>query len=149
MGSSVAKQNQNPPDGEDPLRDYATEINFPSNISNPCSNMLLAYMDGNYYPCIIVNRARNIANGYLVFFLHSQCETEIPSCNVIGNFKALQDCVVSFSHDGKLYLGKVFKTSSNEETKTPNFFINCEDQCRWISLPFIFLTPAQAKQLSC
>lgn len=82
--------------------------------------MLLAYIEGNYYPCIIVSRARSISNGYLVFFLHSQCETEIPSCNVIGNFQVYKP---SFNLQNIIHrmLFRPFKTATLVFQLTENF----------------------------
>lgn len=56
-------------------------------FSNPTSNLLLAYQEGNYWPCLIINKATSLADGYRVYFFNNQLETEISKCNAIGNFK--------------------------------------------------------------
>ncbi|XP_076263483.1 uncharacterized protein LOC143198232 isoform X2 [Rhynchophorus ferrugineus] len=84
MGNGEAKNRQ-----EDSLKDKSVEADIPTYISKPTSNLILAYSEGNYYPCIILDNARTMANGYLVFFLHSQVETEVFSGNVIGNLKLI------------------------------------------------------------
>ncbi|XP_030751966.1 uncharacterized protein LOC115879333 [Sitophilus oryzae] len=142
MGNAETKPRSN-----NNLKDDTIQTQIPSHITKPTSNLVLAYNEGQFHPCIILDRARNISNGYEVFFLHNQTETEIFSGNVIGNFKALLECEVSFTIDGQSYTGKVFDMANNDQNETRNFFICCDNQYFWVSFPFIYLTPEQARQL--
>lgn len=109
----------------------------------------MAMCGAHFYPCVIIRNAETISDGYTVYFFHNNEETEIPSTNVIGNLKALLNCEISFVDDhGLVYRGTVRATDSdNEQTQPMNFFVDMQSACKWVSLPYIYLTTEQAQLL--
>ncbi|XP_060522867.1 uncharacterized protein LOC132699903 [Cylas formicarius] len=143
MGNSQTKVRS----GDDYLRDYSTEANIPEHISKPASNIILAICGENYYPCLIMGSSRCIPNGYFVYFLHNMEEMDIPSSNTIGNFRALLDCDISFLANGKRFSGTVRYVASNENNQPMHFYVCCDKNYTWVTLPNLFLTRVQANKL--
>lgn len=113
------------------------------------SKFILALSDGYFYPCMIM---RPTTDGYVVYFFYLKEEREIPSNVIIGNLWYLINCEVSFTDiNGNIATGRIvgtdFKSTDTDREQPMNFFIYCNDACRTISFPYIFLSTQQARML--
>ncbi|CAH2010752.1 unnamed protein product [Acanthoscelides obtectus] len=130
------------------LRDTEVEAQIPNRLSRITSNLILSLIDGDYYPCLILRPSTAIKEGLVVYVFHKNMETEIPSRNIIGNMKCLMHCNVSYTDEnGNTGDGYVRAVNCSEDGHPLNFFICGKKECKWVSLPFVFLTREQAKDL--
>lgn len=113
------------------------------------SNMALAKINSSYLPCLVLGKSTKIPNGYRINLLPTQEETEVPIGAIIGSFKSLMNCEVSFLDEkGKICKGYV--RSINKDGPL-NFFISHKvkkrqnRKCSWVSFPYIFLNKDQSK----
>ncbi|CAH1104025.1 unnamed protein product [Psylliodes chrysocephalus] len=125
------------------------DVQIPGDVSRVISKFILALSDGYFYPCMIM---RPTTDGYVVYFFYLKEEREIPSNVIIGNLWYLINCEVSFTDiNGNIATGRIvgtdFKSTDTDREQPMNFFIYCNDACRTISFPYIFLSTQQARML--
>ncbi|KAL3272546.1 hypothetical protein HHI36_014018 [Cryptolaemus montrouzieri] len=99
---------------------------------------------GNYYPCLILGAASVIQNGFKVYFLRQDIETEVPSNGIIYDPDVLKEIEVSYVENSVVKTGIVRILDKVKETPT-SFLIQSADKCAWIPLPRVFLTKEQAQ----
>ncbi|KAK9887684.1 hypothetical protein WA026_000006 [Henosepilachna vigintioctopunctata] len=138
------------------LKNFLTSSNSKCKDTTKClklsdikSKFIFAMMDkGNYYPCLILGEATIIKNGFKVYFLRQDVETEIPSTNLIPDPDVLKESEVSYVENSHVKIGVVMCLDKVKYSHTPtSFLIQSKNKCAWIPLPRVFLTKEQASAL--
>ncbi|VEN60099.1 unnamed protein product [Callosobruchus maculatus] len=106
----------------------------------------MSFIDGNFYPCLILRPSTAIKEGLVVYVFHKNLETEVPSRNLIGNMRCLMHCNVSYTDEnGNTGDGFVRAVNCSEDGQPLNFFVCGQKDSKWVALPFLFLTREQAE----
>lgn len=103
---------------------------------------------GNLYPCLVLGEASVIKNGFKVYFLRQDIETEIPPNGIIHDPDILKEAEVSYVENNEVKTGIVLCLDKVKNTQTPtSFLLQNREKCHWVPLPRIFLTKEQASYL--
>ncbi|XP_044760102.1 uncharacterized protein LOC123317575 [Coccinella septempunctata] len=104
--------------------------------------------NGNFYPCLILGKSSVIKNGFKVYFLRQDIETEIPSNGIIYDPDILKEMEVSYVENCSVKTGMVVCMDKVKDSHTPtSFLLQDRQKCVWVPLPRIFLTKQQASYL--